>query len=156
MITTSASMDQVKAAKRLGGFERYLSVWVLVCMVAGVTFGRVFPQLTAALSQLEFGKGSQVNVAIGSVAAKRCSIFFSIGIDHGSISNCDDHVATCASTSLNVISCVEAMLLADATSSARNAVARSDASLVSLDDANPQPLPTSTRTPIARSTTDER
>src|SRR5205823_7464370 len=67
---------------------------------------------------------------IGSVAARRCSIFFSIGIDHGSISKCDDHVATCVSTSLNVISCVEAILLAAATSSARNAVARSDASLI--------------------------
>src|SRR5438270_788849 len=93
---------------------------------------------------------------IGSVAFIRCSILRSIGIDQGSISYFDDHDARRASTSLSLIVCVEAMLLAAATSSARFAVARSEASLVSLDAANPHPLPTSTRTPIARSTVDER
>ena len=43
------------------------------------------------------------------------------------------------------------MLLAAATSSARCAVFRSDSSEVSLFAANPHPLPTSTRTPMARS-----
>jgi arsenite transporter len=51
--------------KRLAFFERYLTVWVLVCMVVGVAFGRILPDLTAALSRLEFGQGSQVNVPIG-------------------------------------------------------------------------------------------
>ncbi|MGA2660882.1 MAG: ACR3 family arsenite efflux transporter [Verrucomicrobiota bacterium] len=51
--------------KRLAFFERYLTVWVLVCMVIGVAFGRLLPDVTAALSKLEFGQGSQVNVPIG-------------------------------------------------------------------------------------------
>jgi ACR3 family arsenite transporter len=51
--------------KRLAFFERYLSVWVLVCMVIGVGFGKLLPDVTAALSKLEFGQGSQVNVPIG-------------------------------------------------------------------------------------------
>src|SRR5512137_1072040 len=51
--------------KRLAFFERYLTVWVLVCMVVGVAFGKLLPDLTATLSQLEFGLGSQVNVPIG-------------------------------------------------------------------------------------------
>ena len=51
-------------AKRLNFFERYLTVWVLVCMVVGVAFGRLFPEATAALSRLEFGSGSQVNIPI--------------------------------------------------------------------------------------------
>ncbi len=51
--------------KRLAFFERYLTVWVLVCMVVGVTFGKLLPGVTAALSKLEFGQGSQVNVPIG-------------------------------------------------------------------------------------------
>ena len=52
-------------AKRLAFFERYLTVWVLVCMVVGVAFGKLLPATTAALSKLEFGQGSQVNVPIG-------------------------------------------------------------------------------------------
>jgi arsenite transporter len=52
------------AAKRLGFFERYLTVWVFLCMVAGVATGKALPGLTAALSKLEFGQGSQVNVPI--------------------------------------------------------------------------------------------
>lgn len=52
-------------AKRLGFFERYLTIWVLVCMAIGVVFGKMFPDATHTLSQLEFGHGSQVNVPIG-------------------------------------------------------------------------------------------
>ena len=51
--------------KRLAFFERYLTVWVILCMLAGIAFGRLFPALTASLSKLEFGRGSQVNVPIG-------------------------------------------------------------------------------------------
>jgi arsenite transporter len=51
--------------KRLAFFERYLTVWVLICMVVGVAFGKLLPDLTARLSKLEFGRGSQVNVPIG-------------------------------------------------------------------------------------------
>ena len=50
--------------KRLNFFERYLSLWVLVCMIVGVALGKFLPDLIAALSKLEFGKGSQVNVPI--------------------------------------------------------------------------------------------
>lgn len=54
----------MNAAKRLDFFERYLSLWVLACMVAGVALGKFAPGLTAAVSQWEFGKDSHVNVAI--------------------------------------------------------------------------------------------
>jgi ACR3 family arsenite transporter len=53
------------APKRLAFFERYLTIWVLVCMIVGVALGRLLPNLTATLSQLQFGQGSQVNVPIG-------------------------------------------------------------------------------------------
>jgi ACR3 family arsenite transporter len=52
------------APKRLAFFERYLTVWVLVCMVVGVAFGKILPGITTTLSQLEFGEGSHVNVPI--------------------------------------------------------------------------------------------
>ncbi len=51
--------------KRLSFFDRYLTVWVLLCMVVGVAFGKLLPGVTASLSKLEFGQGSQVNVPIG-------------------------------------------------------------------------------------------
>ncbi len=51
--------------KRLAFFERYLTAWVFLCMVAGVALGRLAPGFTAQLSRLQFGQGSQVNVAIG-------------------------------------------------------------------------------------------
>lgn len=64
---TAATAAQVTqpARKRLSFFDRYLTVWVLVCMVVGVAFGKFLPGVTATLSKLEFGQGSQVNVPIG-------------------------------------------------------------------------------------------
>jgi len=52
------------APKRLNFFERYLSLWVLACMVVGVALGKLLPGATAALSKLEFGQGSQVNIPL--------------------------------------------------------------------------------------------
>lgn len=53
-----------REVKKMNIFERYLTVWVAVCMVTGVVLGNVFPGLTAALSALEFAEGSHVNVPI--------------------------------------------------------------------------------------------
>ena len=50
--------------KRLAFFERYLTLWVFLCMVVGVALGKALPATTAALSKLQFGQGSQVNVPI--------------------------------------------------------------------------------------------
>jgi ACR3 family arsenite transporter len=59
-------MVESSGAKRgIGFFERYLTVWVLVCMGVGVGFGKLFPAATSTLSKMEFGHGSQVNVPIG-------------------------------------------------------------------------------------------
>jgi arsenite transporter len=57
--------EHTNAPKRLAFFERYLTVWVLLCMVVGVAFGKLLPGVTASLSNLQFGQGSQVNVPIG-------------------------------------------------------------------------------------------
>lgn len=51
--------------RRLAFFERYLTLWVFLCMVVGVGLGRALPGVTASLSRWEFGQGSQVNVPIG-------------------------------------------------------------------------------------------
>ncbi len=52
------------ATKRMNVFERYLTVWVAVCMVLGVLLGKALPGLTGALRALEFGSGSHINVPI--------------------------------------------------------------------------------------------
>jgi ACR3 family arsenite transporter len=54
----------VTAIKRMNPFERYLSVWVALCMILGVVLGRAFPGVTDAVRGLEFAPGSQINVAI--------------------------------------------------------------------------------------------
>jgi ACR3 family arsenite transporter len=50
--------------KRMNLFERYLSVWVAVCMILGVGIGKTVPELVAVLRSFEFGGGSQINVSI--------------------------------------------------------------------------------------------
>ena len=52
------------ATKRLAFFERYLTLWVFLCMVAGVVIGKLLPNLTMTLSKMQFGQGSQVNIPI--------------------------------------------------------------------------------------------
>ena len=51
-------------SKRLNIFERYLSLWVGLCMVAGVALGMAAPGFLSGLRGLEFGKGSQINIPI--------------------------------------------------------------------------------------------
>jgi arsenite transporter len=43
-------------------FERYLSLWVGLCMVVGVLLGKAAPGMMAGLRSLEFGAGSQINI----------------------------------------------------------------------------------------------
>jgi ACR3 family arsenite transporter len=50
--------------KRLSVFERWLSLWVALCMMAGVAVGLGAPGVTARLRDLEFGTGSHINVPI--------------------------------------------------------------------------------------------
>ena len=54
----------MKTEKQLAFFERYLTVWVFICMIAGIVLGKLAPALTSTLSKLEFSQGSQVNIPI--------------------------------------------------------------------------------------------
>jgi len=55
------------APKRLNLFERYLSLWVGLCMAAGVVLGKAVPALIDGLRRLEFGEGSQISVPIAAL-----------------------------------------------------------------------------------------
>jgi ACR3 family arsenite transporter len=57
-------MAKTTTLKRLNFFERYLTLWVAVCMVVGILLGKLLPGFTDALRRLEFGDGSQINVPI--------------------------------------------------------------------------------------------
>src|SRR5690349_14019289 len=64
MATTLEIAAPKRESARLGYFERYLSLWVLICMIVGLLLGREIPQATQSLRSLEFGRDSQVNVPI--------------------------------------------------------------------------------------------
>jgi len=53
-----------KTSKKLNLFERYLTAWVLLCMVSGMAIGRLFPRLTGFLRDWQFAEGSQINLPI--------------------------------------------------------------------------------------------
>ena len=50
--------------KRLSFFERYLTLWVALCMVAGVLIGQAAPGLVLSLRGAEIGQGSHINLPI--------------------------------------------------------------------------------------------
>jgi arsenite transporter len=50
--------------KRMSFFDRYLTVWVAVCMALGVALGKLAPDSTEFLRSLEFGAGSQINIPV--------------------------------------------------------------------------------------------
>jgi ACR3 family arsenite transporter len=62
--TSDATLVVTAAPKRLNVFERYLSLWVGLCMVAGVLLGKAVPAFAGTLRSMEFGAGSQINVPI--------------------------------------------------------------------------------------------
>ena len=50
--------------KRLNLFEKYLTIWVGLCMVAGVALGKWAPHLVPFFRDLEFGTDSHINLPI--------------------------------------------------------------------------------------------
>ena len=59
-----ASVERLVTQKRLNYFERYLSLWVGLCMLIGVLVGKSVPDLIDQLRRMEFGAGSQINIPI--------------------------------------------------------------------------------------------
>ncbi len=66
-MTQSAALSvsaNSRSAANLNVFERYLSLWVALCMIVGVLLGKFWPTLVSLLRGLEFGRGSQINLPI--------------------------------------------------------------------------------------------
>ena len=60
----SSARGSPQSAKRLNLFERYLSLWVALCMLTGIALGKFAPAFVGVLRALEFGTGSQINLPI--------------------------------------------------------------------------------------------
>jgi len=55
--------ENTKKERRLGIWEKYLSLWVALCIGAGIGLGRTFPQLSTKLGELTYA-GVSIPVAI--------------------------------------------------------------------------------------------
>jgi ACR3 family arsenite transporter len=73
-------------SKRLNPFERYLSLWVVLCMGVGVLLGLGTPAVMHRLRSLEFGAGSQINVPIAILIWLMITPMM-MKVDFGSIRN---------------------------------------------------------------------
>lgn len=69
-------------APRIGFFERYLSIWVALCIVAGILLGKAIPGAVQTVSGLEF---AHVNLPVG-VLIWVMIIPMLLRIDFGSLS----------------------------------------------------------------------
>jgi ACR3 family arsenite transporter len=58
--TTLSSRTPISASMSV--FERYLTVWVFLCIVAGIALGQLFPALFQAVGRMEV---AQVNLPVG-------------------------------------------------------------------------------------------
>ncbi len=63
-MTNRTAAAEPQPGRKLAFFERYLTLWVALCMAAGVVCGKLLPAAVRGLRGLEFGQGSQINVPI--------------------------------------------------------------------------------------------
>ena len=61
-MTSSAITAAPQSEPTIGFFERYLTVWVALCIVVGVAQGQLFPSYFQAVARLEVAK---VNIPVG-------------------------------------------------------------------------------------------
>jgi arsenite transporter len=77
-----------RPAVGLNPFERYLTVWVALCIVIGVALGQMFPAPVQAIGRLEF---AQVNLPVG-VLIWVMIIPMLLRIDFAALGQVKDHV----------------------------------------------------------------
>jgi ACR3 family arsenite transporter len=61
-VSAQAGVAPAPAAQALGSFERWLTLWVFLCIVAGVAFGQWMPGVFELLGRLEVAR---VNLPVG-------------------------------------------------------------------------------------------
>ncbi len=58
-----SSKEIIQENKGLGFFEKYLTLWVAACIIAGVAIGQLIPAIPETLSKFEYANVS-IPVAI--------------------------------------------------------------------------------------------
>ena len=87
MTASHATAAAGGAKPAIGFFERYLTVWVALCIVAGIFLGRSFPGLFQAIAQMEVAR---VNIPVG-VLIWVMIIPMLIRIDFGALAQVKEH-----------------------------------------------------------------
>src|SRR5437762_4221908 len=60
-MTSFANVDRRRAVPALGTFERYLTVWVALCIIAGILLGQLLPAPFQALGRMNV---AEVNIPV--------------------------------------------------------------------------------------------
>src|SRR5260370_28949915 len=60
-MSSVADVSSRRAAPSLGTFERYLTLWVALCILAGIVLGRLLPAPFQALGRMTF---AEVNIPV--------------------------------------------------------------------------------------------
>jgi arsenite transporter len=88
MSASKQAVAKPPAAAPLSFFERYLTLWVAVCIVVGIGLGQVFPAPVQAIGRMEF---AQVNLPVG-VLIWVMIIPMLLKIDFGALGQVKEHV----------------------------------------------------------------
>ncbi|MBL8417924.1 MAG: ACR3 family arsenite efflux transporter [Dechloromonas sp.] len=76
------------AGESMSTFERYLSLWVFICIVAGIAFGQALPGVFQAIGRMEV---AQVNLPVGLLIWVMI-IPMLVKVDFGALSEMKQHV----------------------------------------------------------------
>ncbi len=76
------------AGEMMSTFERYLSLWVFICIVAGIAFGQALPGVFQAIGRMEV---AQVNLPVGLLIWVMI-IPMLVKVDFGALSEMKQHV----------------------------------------------------------------
>ncbi len=79
---------KIAAGAPMSIFERYLSLWVFLCIVIGISFGQVAPEVFQAIGRLEV---AQVNLPVGLLIWAMI-IPMLVKVDFGALAEMKQHV----------------------------------------------------------------
>lgn len=82
-----AASNQTVAKPAISFFERYLTVWVALCIVAGIALGQMLPEVFQAIGRMEY---AQVNLPVGVLICVMI-IPMLIKIDFGALGQVKSH-----------------------------------------------------------------
>jgi ACR3 family arsenite transporter len=88
MSSTRETAAPLRPAAALSLFERYLTLWVAACIVAGIAVGQIFPRATQAIGAMEIAR---VNIPVGLLIWVMI-IPMLLRIDFGAIGQVRGHV----------------------------------------------------------------